>query len=166
MHNIAIVSIALIGGFLLQIVWWRIIGPSLSSVLLLFVLVFATLTAGGLHFGILDLQAADFCRLTLLYTSVVLSYTCVCTVLEVEVPSPTASIITYIADCDREGGCSDDDLIRHFAAQDALLDRLNRMAESGLLRITDGICTLTGKGVFFARLFDFAARLFGLSKGG
>jgi hypothetical protein len=47
-----------------------------------------------------------------------------------------------------------------------MMDRLRLMETSGLVHIADGRCTLTGKGLLFARLFEFGARVFGLAKGG
>lgn len=164
MHNIAFVAIALTGGFTFQVIWWRIHRPSISSVISLFSLVFVVLSVAGLYWGVLNVGIADYARLMLLYVSIVLSYTIVCSA--VEVPSPTVSIITYVADRDRRYGCPEKELVQHFLTLDAMADRLKLMEVGGLVRIVDGRCILTNKALSFARLFESAARFFGLPKGG
>jgi hypothetical protein len=163
MKNIAFLALALAGGFIFQVVWWRIRRPSISSVLFLFALVFIGLSMTGLCLGILNLGPADYVRLTLLYISVTLSYAIVCSAVEVR--SPTLSIITYIADRGR-CGCRERELMQHFLAQGALADRIELMEVGGLVRIVERNCALTNKGLPFAHLFEFAAQFFDLPKGG
>lgn len=164
MKNIAFVAIALVAGFLLQVAWWRILRPSISSVLFVFALAFVLVCAPLLYWGLLDRSAADFARLTLLFISVALAYTTICPTIEA--PSPTLTMIAHLGDRGREIGCPEDELFRRFIAQDGLTERLKLMQYGGLIRIVDGACSLTKKGVLIARLFEFAAKLFGLPKGG
>jgi hypothetical protein len=163
MQNMAFVAIALATGFIFQVAWWRLRGPSLSSILFLFALVFAALSVAGLHWGILNPSPADYARLTLLYVSVVLSYTILCSAVEAR--SPSLGIITCIADYGKHG-CPKDELIRRFIAEGAMIDRLRLMEDSGLVVIAGGRCALTRQGLLFARLFEFGAQFFGLAKGG
>jgi hypothetical protein len=62
MKNIAFLALALAGGFIFQVVWWRIRRPSISSVLFLFALVFIGLSMTGLCLGILNLGPADYVK--------------------------------------------------------------------------------------------------------
>lgn len=164
MYNILFVVIALAVGFLLQIVWWRVRLPSLSSVLGLFATAFVVLSAVALYWHVLTLGFVDYARLALLYAAMVLSYTIVCT--HAQTRSPALTIIKYIAGYQRDGGCPENKLVRHFLGLDAMADRLKLMEASDLIRFADGKCRLTNKGRFFARLFEFAAQFFGLPKGG
>jgi hypothetical protein len=163
-RNVGFLIIALAGGLIFQVAWWRIRGPSISSVLALFALSFVGLSVAGLHWSILIVDLAEYAGLTLLYISVVLCYAILCSAIEVS--SPTLSMIRYIADCGRRSGCPEDELMGRFLSQGAIANRLKLMEAGGLLRIADGHGTLTNKGLFLARVFEFAARLFGLPKGG
>jgi hypothetical protein len=163
MQNIGLLGITLICGFILQIAWWRSRRPTLTSVLSIFTLVFVGLGIAGLYWDILRAGAAERALLTLFYGSIVLTYTALCSAIEV--PSPTLSIVTYVADRGLPG-CPQDELKRHFLALDAMTDRLKLMEVSGLVQIASGQCALTNRGRLFARLFDFAARFFGLPNGG
>jgi hypothetical protein len=163
MQNIALVAAALACGFIFQVAWWRIRGPSLASISLLFALAFAGLSLACLRWGVQSVGLVDYARLTLFYVSIVLSYTILCSAVQAR--SPTLSIVTCIADYG-ENGCPDAELKRRFLAQDAIMDRLKLMEAGGLVAIAGGRCTLTGKGLLFARLFEFGARFFGLGKGG
>jgi hypothetical protein len=163
-QNIAFVGAALVAGFVFQIAWWRVRRPSISSVLVLFTLAFVCLSVLSLHWDILRVSPAQYARLTLLYVSVGLSYTIVCSA--VEIPSPTLSLFKYMADRSGAQGCTEGELMRSFLAQDAMADRINLMASSGLVRVANGRCALTKKGFLFARLFEFAAKLFSLPDGG
>lgn len=164
MRNVGFLIVALAGGFIFQVAWWRVRGPSISSVLALFALSFVGLSVAGLHWGILIVGVVDYVRLTLLYISVVLCYAILSSAVAVH--SPTLSMITYIADCGRRSGCPEDELMRRFLSQGAMTNRLKLMEAGGLLRIADGRGALTNKGSFFARVFEFAAHFFGLPKGG
>jgi hypothetical protein len=163
MQNVAFVVVAFIGGFIFQAIWWRVSRPSLSSILLIFALVYAALSVTAWHWNILQVGAAEYSELTLLYLTVLLSHTILCSAVQAR--SPTLSIVTCIAD-HGEYGCPDDELKRRFLAQDAIMDRLKLMERSGLIAIAGGRCAVTGKGLLFARLFEFGARFFGLAKGG
>ena len=115
MRNIGCLIIAFAGGLAFQIAWWRLRGPSISSVLSLFALSFVGSSLAGLHWNILNVGLADYAALTL-YGSVVLCYAILCSAIEV--PSPTLSMITYIAEVGRRSGCPEDKLTRHFLSQD------------------------------------------------
>jgi hypothetical protein len=163
-RNVGCLIIAFAGGLTLQIAWWRIRGPSISSVLSLFALSFVGLSLAGLHWNILNVGLSDYAALMLLYIAVVLSYAILCSAIEA--PSPTLSIVTYIADFGQRSGCPEDKLMRSFLSRGDIANRLKLMEAGGLIRIADGRGTLTNKGSFFARVFEFAAHCFGLPKGG
>src|SRR5262249_291153 len=97
MPNVAFLALALAVRFLVQVAWWRVRGPSLPSVLLLFLLSFVALTVAALRLGVVNVALTDYVRLTMFYVSVILSYTIVCSLIDAR--SPTLSIVTYIADC-------------------------------------------------------------------
>jgi len=162
-QNMAFVAIVLSVGFICQIVWWRLRGPSLSSILVLFAAVYLVLSVACVRYGLLSFSAADYARVSALFASVVLAYTIVCSAVEAR--SPSLSIITCIAGCGQRG-CPEEDLTTRLLAEDAMRDRLRLMEVSGLVHIADGRCTLTGKGAFFAHLFEFGGRVFGVAKGG
>jgi hypothetical protein len=163
MISIGLVAVALIVGFLLPVVWWRVRGPSLSSVLLLFTLFYVLLSVAVLHWDLISVGAADYARLTLLYVSLVLGYTIVCSA--VEASSPTLGIIEHLAKRGRDG-CPESELMQRFLDQDSAWDRIKLMEVGPLVRIEAGRCTLTNKGLLLARLFQLAAQFFGLPQGG
>ena len=163
MKNVAFIAIVLAVGFSCQIVWWRVRGPSLSSIPALFILVFIFLGATAVFRGVIDLAATDYARLALFYGALVLGYTILCSAIEAR--SPTLSIITHIAGYG-QGGCPEEDLIASLLAEDAMMDRMRLMQRSGLVQIVDGRCALTRKGALFAHLFEFGGRIFGVAEGG
>jgi hypothetical protein len=163
-RNVGYLIIAFAGGFAFQIAWWRMRGPSISSVLWLFALSFVGVSLAGLRWNFLNVDMAEYAALALLYISTVLSYAILCSA--VEVPSPTLSLVTYIADFGRQSGCPQDKLLQRFLSQGDAASRLKLMETGRLVQIADGRATLTNRGWFFARVFEFAARFFGLPKGG
>jgi hypothetical protein len=164
MDGIILVALSLAIGFILQVVWWRVFGANISSVLFLFLSAFAGMIIASFYGGLLSLSLADYVRLALLYLSVVLAYSAVCSA--VEVPSPTLSMIIFIAQRAKTGGCREDDLVQGFIAQGSVGSRLKLMESSGLIGISDGRCALTKKGFLVGRLFEFSARFFDLPIGG
>jgi hypothetical protein len=101
--------------------------------------------------------------MTLLFSTGLLSYTIICSTFQL--PSPSLRLIVHIAELSRTGGCPEATLTQ-FASQNILSDRIDLVAESGLVHITGGVCTLTRKGAFYARLFGLGAVLFDLPGGG
>ena len=163
MQNVAFIAVVLAIGFVCQLVGGRVRGPSLSSIPILFALVFVVLGATALLWGVFDLAPADYTRLALLYGALVLGYTILCSAVVAR--SPTLSIVTDIASSG-PFGCPEEDLIARFLAADAMMDRLRLMEKTGLVHIANGRCTLTGKGALFALLFEFSGQVFGVAKGG
>lgn len=165
MWNIVFVAGALVVSVVLQAVWWRVRVPKrqIISLLLLYPLVFLVATLPGLYWGILDVGLADYARLSLLFVSIVLTYATIFSAVEVR--SPTLSIVSYIADGGPQGR-PQDELTRRFVGEGGMMERLELMELSGLIRIDNGRCELTEKGFLFARLFQFGATFFGLTQGG
>jgi hypothetical protein len=163
MRETAFIVIVFIVGFVLQIAWWRMRAASLVSVLTIFCLVYVVLAIVGQSFGLLQLSILDFIRITLLFSTVLLSYTIICSTFQL--PSLSLRLIAHIAELSRSGGCPEDALTQ-FASENILSDRIDLIAESGLVHITGGVCTLTRKGAFYARLFELGAVLFDLPRGG
>jgi hypothetical protein len=162
MNEIGLIFAAMVVGLAIQVVWWRVKDASLTSVLVIFSLAVASALAVG-SIG-LDMPTVDIVRVALFCVSMVLSYTIICSALMAS--SPSLGLMTYLATFPNGSGCSQADLMKYFAAEEGISDRVARMADDGLVCVVDGVCTLTGKGVFYARLFEFAARLFGLPRGG
>jgi hypothetical protein len=163
MRETAFIVIVFTLGFALQIAWWRMRTASLASVLTIFCLVYVVLVIVGNSSGLLHLSILDFIRITLLFLSGLLSYTIICSTFQL--PSLSLQLIVHIADLTRTGGCPEDALAQ-FTSENVLSDRIGLIAESGLVHITDGVCTLTRKGAFYARLFELGAVLFDLPRGG
>jgi hypothetical protein len=163
MRDTAFIIIVFTAGFVLQIAWWRMRAASLVSVLALFSLVYIVLVIIGKSTGLLQWSILDFIRMTLLFSTGLLSYTIICSTFQL--PSLSLRLIVHIAELSRSGGCPEDALAQ-FASENILSDRIDLIAESGLVDITGGICTLTRKGAFYARLFELGAVLFDLPRGG
>jgi hypothetical protein len=162
MRNLGFVAVALFAGFIIQILWWRMRRPRIIDVPVIFALVYAGLSWAGIRFGILDFGLADYVRLTSLYASFVVIYLIACAAIEV--PSPTLSVIKYIAESGGNG-CTEHELMQRLLSQDSLLARLQLAQAGGLVEIVNGRCMLTPKGLFLARVFKFGAEVFGLPKG-
>jgi hypothetical protein len=165
MQNITVIVATLAVAFAAQVAWWRRRPPArqIFNILWFFPAVFLVASLAAVHQGLLDVDAAGYARLALLYLSLVLCYAIVFSA--VEVSSPTLSIVSYLAGKGMRG-CAPDDLTERFMREGDMLGRLKLMEVGGLVAMRDESCRLTPKGLFYAKLFAFAARFFGLPRGG
>ncbi len=83
----------------------------------------------------------------------------------IEQKSPTLAIVSRLAAAS-DAGCSEADLQQSFGQELPMANRLALMEQSSWLRVDGTSLVLTDEGRFFARLFDRAAIVFGLAKGG
>jgi hypothetical protein len=152
--------------FLVQLVVWRVALPrrQTHALLVLFgsapVLVVGIAWATGHAPGF---SAAQAFRVVLFYVSYALAYMVIYSAIENE--SPTLAIISHVAKAGAEG-CDDADLSDRFGRGAAMTGRFALMESSGWVRSDGDRVRLSGEGRKYARFFDAAARIFGITKGG
>jgi len=154
--------------FLVHVVLWRVAVPKRQTraLLLIFVLI-PTAAAAALVSGQLPIFAGlstpQALRLMLFYVSCSLAY--ICTYSAVDMPSPTLTIISYIASCGA-AGCSEQQIADRLGTSDIVGERIHAMVASRLAIIDQDSCRLTRSGRFYATLFELAAATFRLPMGG
>ena len=162
--GIALLAVA----FLVHVLLWRLFVPRRQFIALLaiFAVVPAAIIAAAAATGILPVfrvPAPDIFRLALFYVSCSLIY--ICLYSAIELPSPTLTIVSVIAD-HGGGGCSEGEIADALMQNDDAGVRIGAMVRSGLLVVEDGLCRLTRKGRSLAGLFELASVVFGLPAGG
>jgi hypothetical protein len=160
---VAFAGVLLLGSsFLVHLVWWRVSLPKRQTrtLLLIFTVVpvVVALSLSGLH-----LSAAQATLVALFDASCALTYIALYSAIEHQ--SPTLAIVSRLAAAG-DAGCSGDDLQQSFGQELPMANRLALMEQSSWLRADGASLVLTDEGRFFARLFESAANVFGLAKGG
>jgi hypothetical protein len=151
--------------FILQAVLWRIWMPrrQMPALFLLYVITPpAALTLGALTGHLPALSAAESVRAAILYLSLMLAYVTLYSAIEMQ--SPTLAIISFVAKAG-SAGCSDDELAARFGIDTELAQRLTLMDQAGWIRCAGDTLRLTGKGRFYAQMFENVARIFGITRG-
>jgi hypothetical protein len=154
--------------FLVHVALWHLTVPKRQTraLLLIFVLipvVAAAASVSGLLPIFVGLSTPHALRLMLFYASCALAY--ICTYSAVEMPSPTLTIISYIARCGA-AGCSEQQIAVRLGTNDFVGERIHAMVASRLAIIDQDNCRLTRSGRFYATLFELAAATFRLPMGG
>ncbi len=109
------------------------------------------------------LQLGEMIRFILLYTSCTLVYIILYSAIEQQ--SPTLAIINYINQHGKSG-CDDQSLNKYLNASEGIEQRLSVIVQSGWIQSTESGWRLTKKGFRIAYIFEYAATIFGLNKGG
>ena len=153
--------------FAVHVIVWHVRVPSrqIEALLAIFALV-PVAALLGVHYSGGPLPAVfspDALRLALFYVPFVLAYICIYSAIEI--PSPTLTIVSYLARC-RPSGCAEGQIIDLLSKTDDLNTRLGAMRSGKLIALDDGRYRLTTKGRRIGRLFEFASVIFGLPLGG
>lgn len=155
---ILITILALFTGFCLHVLWWQIAMPRNSTLALLNV--FAWVLCMALIF------MNDFAVIlpfALLYLGCALVYIIMYSAIEQQ--SPTLSIVGLIYSAGHHG-CDIQALKQQLKPDAQIKQRLNLIADSGMIMQRQGNWVLTFKGQNWARIFSLAAVVFGLERGG
>lgn len=156
----------LASAFVAHLALWRLRTPQHQTRALLLVfsivpmLALMTVLVTGIS---LPFPPPEIVSLALLYISCALGYVVLHSAIETE--SPTLAIVSYVA-MSGDFGRSELELAERFARGTELISRLSSMESSGWVRREDDDYFLTPRGRCFARLFEYAAHLFGLPAGG
>jgi len=151
---------------LVHLIWWRIALPKRQTRTLLVVftttpLVVVTIVAVAGY--PLHLSISSISLVALFHASCALTYIALYSAIEQQ--SPTLAIVSRLSKSGN-AGCTTDQLQASFGQEMPMENRLALMEQSAWLRTDGDQLRLTDEGRFFARLFDRAAQVFGLSKGG
>jgi hypothetical protein len=154
--------------FSVHVLLWRVFVPrrQFMALLLIFAFVPAAIIAAAAATGIppaFRVAAPDMFRLALFYVSCSLVY--ICLYSAIEIPSPTLTIVSVIADHGADGR-SEQEIASALMQNDDVGLRIGAMVRSGLITVDRGFCRLTGKGRLLAGLFELASVVFGLPPGG
>jgi hypothetical protein len=148
--------------FLVHLVWWRVSLPKRQTRTLLVIFavvpVLVAFTLPRLH-----LSLPQVTLVALFDASCALTYIALYSAIEQQ--SPTLAIVSRLAAAG-DAGCSEGELQQSFGQELPMANRLALMEQSSWLRVDGTSLVLTDEGRFFARLFDRAANVFGLAKGG
>tara|TARA_R110000868_G_scaffold69306_11_gene204266 strand:+ start:615 stop:995 length:381 start_codon:yes stop_codon:yes gene_type:complete len=111
----------------------------------------------------INIHPAPLISFIILYSSSSLVYIILYSAIEQE--SPTLAIVNFI---NQTGNSSHDiqSLNTHFNASNEIKNRLTIMEQTGWLTLNGSSWSLTEKGRNIATIFEYAARIFGLNKGG
>jgi hypothetical protein len=153
--------------FVVHVIVWRVRlpGRQIETLLVIFALVPAAALLGVYYSGLPmpRLFSPETLRLALFYIPFSLAYICIYSAIEI--PSPTLTIVSYLARC-RPSGCTEQQISDLLNKTDGLSTRLGAMRSGDLIALDNGRCRLTSKGRRIARLFEFASVIFGLPLGG
>jgi len=149
--------------FILHVLWWRINMPHRSTIALL-ICFFGVLILAILYLCLFpstfDYSLIDISKMILLYTSCTFVYIIVYSAVEDQ--SPTLAIAYYLKKQSHAGGCDDNSLNNFLKADAAIRRRIFSMEKSGFIQKNHDHWFLTKKGKFFASIFDYSAKIFGL----
>jgi len=153
--------------FAVHVIVWRVRLPrrQIETMLVIFALVplAALLVAHGLRVPTPRVFSPAALRFALLYVSCALVYICVYSAIEI--PSPTLTIMSYLAGC-RPAGATERQIADRLSRTDDLSTRLGAMRSGNLIAREGSRYRLTAKGRRIGRLFEFASVVFGLPLGG
>lgn len=151
--------------FIIHLLWWRIKMPSRTTgmLLLIFLSVPAILFALGLSRYITPDTTYSLSRLLLLYSTCSLVYVILYSAIEQQ--SPTLGMVSFI-NKHSERGCDDEALMLFLNAGEEIKKRLNLMQQSGWVIQQGQRWHLTKNGKRIAQLFQAAASIFGIKRGG
>lgn len=158
--------ILLILSFTVHLLWWRIKMPTHTTGVLLLIF-FAMPIAYAIYLFCFEhaitLSLYEHTRLILLYVSCSFIYVIVYSAIEQQ--SPTLGMVSFI-DQHHALGCTDNALMDFLNVDDEIKKRLSLMARSGWLTYKKDRWYLTKSGRRIARIFQCAASIFGLKRGG
>lgn len=160
-------GIALLLSFFIHVLWWRKKMPLNTTSTLLFIF-FGTLIGAIFLFAcyaktLVRAQFPEVLQFLMLYSSCALVYIILYSAIEQQ--SPTLAIIDYINQ-HGENGCDNQSLNRYLNASQELEKRLMLMEQGKWITLTNQGWQLTKKGIRIAQIFEVAAIIFGLNKGG
>jgi hypothetical protein len=165
--KVVLASGLLLGSSLLvHLVWWRISLPKRQTRALLVIFALVPVIVAVISGALLPsvhLSGAQATLVGLCDASCALTYIALYSAIEQQ--SPTLAIVSRLAAAG-EAGCSEDELRLSFGQELPMANRLALMEQSAWLHADGDSLVLTDEGRFFARLFDRAANVFGLAKGG
>jgi len=156
----------LLASFLVQLAVWRVAFPRSQTRALLVIFAIVPVAAAVLAFAgnhALRVSPPDATRFLLAYIGFALAYAVLYSAIEHR--SPALSIISQVAEAGAEG-CSTADLQARFAEDDPIADRVRIMLQGAWLCSSDDLITLTPQGKAYAMIFEYAAGIVGLAKGG
>lgn len=151
--------------FVLQLVLWRVRLPlrQIRALLLLYLFTPIAMTIAAYALGIFpQLTAAEMARVWVLYFPPSLAY--IAFYAAIELSSPTLLIVSYLSAS--KTGCGEAELLDHFNKTVDVAYRFELMQHSGLIRVSGDLIEITPNGRLYGSIFEYASRIFGLSKGG
>lgn len=152
--------------FVAQLVVWRVRLPRRHTHALLALFAGVPLIVAGVAWAAghaVASSAAEAARIVLFYCAYSLSYIVIYSAIENE--SPTLAIVSHVARAGPDGS-SDAELETQFGRGTAMAARFAVLERGGWIRTEGDRIVLTTEGRTYARFFDGAARVFGLTLGG
>lgn len=150
--------LALMTGFIIHVIWWRLAMPKNSTLALL------TVFSANLCMFILRMHDTAFIiPFVLLYWGCALVYIIMYSAIEQQ--SPTLAIVGLIHAAG-EDGCSIQSLKDQLQPDAQIQKRLQLIAMSGMIAEQDDRWELTNKGKSWAGIFALSSIIFGLQRGG